>query len=153
METGTDILHVPYKGSGPAVTDLVGGQVDSMFDNLPASIQQVRGGKLRALGVTTLERVPFANDLPTLVESGLPGFAVTSWFGLFAPAGTPKPVIDKLNAEINKALATKEIQDAYFQAGFIMPPAPNSITQFDAHVKSEIDRWSKVVTKTGLKVD
>ena len=153
METATDILHVPYKGSGPAVTDLVGGQVDSMFDNLPASIQQVRGGKLRALGVTTLERVPFAKDLPTLAESGLPGFAVTSWFGLFAPAGTPKPVIDKLNAEINKALATKEIQDAYFDAGFIMPPAPNSITQFDAHVKSEIDRWNKVVTKTGLKVD
>lgn len=153
METGTDILHVPYKGSGPAVSDLVGGQVDSMFDNFPASINQVRNGKLRALGVTTLERLPFAPEVPTLAELGLPGFAVTSWFGVMAPAGTPPEVIAKLNNEINRALATKEIQEAYFTAGFIEPPKPNSQSQFSAFVLSEIDRWAKVVTKANIKVD
>ena len=151
--TGTTILHVPYKGSGPAVSDLVGGQVDSMFDNFPASIAQVRAGKLRVLGVTTLERVPFAPDVPTIAESGLPGFFVTSWFGVMAPTGTPQPVVEKLNAEINRALNTAEIRDAYFQAGFVMPPTPNSQVQFNAFVHAEIDRWAKVVTKSNIKVD
>ena len=152
-ETGTTILHVPYKGSGPAVSDLVGGQVDSMFDNFPASIAQVRAGKLRVLGVTTLERVPFAPEVPTIAESGLPGFFVTSWFGVMAPTGTPQSVVDKLNVEINRVLATTEIRDAYFQAGFVMPPAPNSQVQFNAFVHAEIDRWAKVVTKANIKVD
>ena len=153
METGTNILHVPYKGSGPAVSDLVGGQVDSMFDKFPASIAQVRSGKLRVLGVTTLARVPFAPDVPTIAESGLPGFEVTSWFGVMAPVGTPAAVVEKLNIEINKVLATKEVQEAYFQSGFVMPPAPNSQQQFNAFVSSEIGRWAKVVTKANIKVD
>lgn len=153
METGTDILHVPYKGSGPAVTDLVGGQVDSMFDNFPASVNQIRSGKLRALGVTSAERLPFAPELPTLSEVGLPGFAVNSWFAVMAPAGTPPEVVAKLNAEINKALATKEIKEAYFNAGFIEPVKPNSPASFNAFVLSEIERWAKVVKKANIKVD
>ncbi len=152
-ETGTTILHVPYKGSGPAVSDLVGGQVDSMFDNFPASIAQVRAGKLRVLGVTTLERVPFAPEVPTIAESGLPGFFVTSWFGVMVPVGTPQAVVDKLNTEINRALNTTEIRDAYFQAGFVMPPSPNSQAQFNTFVQAEIERWAKVVTKANIKVD
>lgn len=153
METGVDILHVPYKGSGPAVADLLGGQVDSMFDNLPSSIPQVRADKLRALGVTTLQRVPFAPDVPTLIESGVPGFAVTSWFGLMAPAGTPQAVLDKLNVEVNKALNSTEVKASYFAAGFVPPPAPNSQRQYTEFVTAEIDRWAKVVTAGNVKVD
>jgi len=95
MKTGTDILHVPYRGSGPAVADLLGGQVDSMFDNLPSSLPHVQAGKLRAIGVTSPQRLPATPDVPTLAESGLPDFDVESWFGLVAPAGTPRPVIDR----------------------------------------------------------
>ena len=153
METGTDILHVPYKGSGPAVTDLVGGQVDSMFDNFPASVNQIRSGKLRALGVTNSERLPFAPELPTLAELGLPGFSVNSWFAVMAPAGTPEDVVAKLNAQINQALASKEIKDAYFDAGYIEPEKPNTPASFNAFVLKEIDRWGKVVKQANIKVD
>lgn len=153
METGTDILHVPYKGSGPAVTDLVGGQVDSMFDNFPASVNQIRSGKLRALGVTNAERLPFAPELPTLAELGLPGFSVNSWFAIMAPSGTPADVVAKINAQINQALSTKEIKDAYFDAGFIEPQKPNTPASFNAFVLSEIERWGKVVKKANIKVD
>lgn len=97
MQTGTDILHVPYRGSGPAVADLLGGRVDSMFDNLPSSLPHVQAGKLRAIGVTSPQRLPAVPEVPTLAESGLPGFDVESWFGLMAPAGTPQPVIERLN--------------------------------------------------------
>src|SRR5690606_38091080 len=92
METGTDILHVPYRGSGPAVADLLGGQVGSMFDNLPSSMPHVQAGKLRALGVTSAQRVALAPAVPTLAESGLPGFSVQSWFAVMAPAGTPETI-------------------------------------------------------------
>jgi tripartite-type tricarboxylate transporter receptor subunit TctC len=153
IDTGTNILHIPYKGSGPAVADLLGGQVDSMFDNLPSSIGQVRAGKLRALGVTTATRVPFAPEIPTLIEQGIPGFAVTSWFGVMAPAGTPQVILDKLNAEINKALNTTEVKASYFAAGFISPPAPNSQRQYGDFVTSEIDRWNKVISAGNIKVD
>ena len=94
---GVDMLHIPYKGNAPAVTDLVGGQVQLMFDNIPISLQQVRAGKLRALAVTGPKRSPVLPDVPTIAEAGLPGFSVTSWFALFAPAGTPENIIAILN--------------------------------------------------------
>lgn len=152
LETGTDILHVPYKGSGPAVADLLGGQVDSMFDNLPSSLPQVKAGKLRVLGVTSPERVPFVPDVPTLAESGLPGFSVQSWFALMAPTGTPADVVEKLNAAVNKSLASEQVRTAYEKAGFVQPASPNTPATLQKFVDSEIDKWAKVVTSAGLKV-
>jgi len=152
METGTDILHVPYRGSGPAVADLLGGQVDSMFDNLPSSLPHVKAGKLRALGVTSLERAPFAPDVPTLAESGLPGFSVQSWFAVMAPAKTPQPVVAKLNEAINQGLGSAAMREAYAAAGFVLPAEPNTPATLQKFIDSEIDKWGKVVTTAGLKV-
>lgn len=152
METGTDILHVPYRGSGPAVADLLGGQVDSMFDNLPSSLPHIQAGKLRALGVTSPERAPFLPDVPTLDELGLKGFSVQSWFGLMAPAGTPPAVVEKLNAAVNKGLAGKELKTSYEKAGFVMPGQPNTPETLGKFIDSEIDKWGKVVKSAGLKV-
>lgn len=152
METGTDILHVPYRGSGPAVADLLGGQVDSMFDNLPSSLQHVRAGKLRVLGVTSLERVPFVPDVPTLAEAGLPGFSVQSWFAVMAPVGTPPAIVDKLNAAINKGLAGEQLRESYEKGGFVLPAEPNTPAMLQTLIDSEIDKWGKVVTTAGLKV-
>ena len=108
--TGVDIVHVPYRGSAPAVNDLIAGQVDLMFDNLPSSIGQVRGGNLRAIAVTSAKRSPALPDVPTIAESGLPGFEASSWFAIFAPAKTPPEIVQKLNAEVLKILADPEVQ-------------------------------------------
>ncbi|WMD19825.1 tripartite tricarboxylate transporter substrate binding protein [Achromobacter seleniivolatilans] len=153
METGTDILHVPYRGSGPAVADLLGGQVDSMFDNLPSSLPHVQAGKLRAIGVTSPQRLPSTPDVPTLAESGLPGFDVESWFGLVAPAGTPKPVIERLNEALNKALASPALQASYKQSGFYAPKSTNSPEAFGKTIASEIDKWSAVVKRADIKAN
>lgn len=152
MATNTDILHVPYRGSGPAVADLLGGQVDSMFDNLPSSLPQVQAGKLRVLGVTSLERVPFVPDVPTLAESGLSGFSVQSWFAMVAPAGTPAAVVEKLNAAINQGLSGEALRSAYQSGGFVLPATPNTPATLETFIDSEIDKWGKVVTTAGIKV-
>ncbi|WP_026638464.1 Bug family tripartite tricarboxylate transporter substrate binding protein [Bordetella petrii] len=152
MATGTDILHVPYRGSGPAVADLLGGQVGSMFDNLPSSLPHVQAGKLRALGVTSPERAPFAPDVPTLAESGLDGFSVQSWFAVVAPAGTPGPVVAKLNQAITDGLASESMREAYKSAGFVLPATPNTPETLRSWIDSEIDKWGKVVKSAGLKV-
>jgi len=151
MRTGTDILHVPYKGSAPAVTDLLGGQVDSMFDNLPSAIPQVRAGKLKALAVTAPNEVPFAPGVPTVSEAGVEGFAVTSWFGFYAPTGTPKGIVDKLNADVNKVLNTPSVAKAYEEAGFLMPPKPNSPADLATQTQSEVDKWQAVIESANLK--
>ncbi|ALM86257.1 MFS transporter [Bordetella sp. N] len=153
METGTDILHVPYRGSGPAVGDLLGGQVDSMFDNMPSSLPHVRAGKLRALGVTTLKRVNFAPDVPTLAESGLPNFSVESWFGLMAPKGTPPAVVERLNTALNKALKDPELRAIYEKSGFVLPPEDNSPKAFGSFIAAETVKWAKVVKTANLKAE
>ncbi len=153
IETNTNILHVPYKGSGPAIADLVGGQVDAMFDNLPTALTQARSGTLRALGVTSPERVAVASDIPTLSESGMPGFSVMAWFGLVARAGTPQPIIDKLNLELNRAINHPAMRKAYDQAGYVTPTAPNSSAQFRTLIDNEITRWNKVITTTGVTAE
>lgn len=153
MKTGTDILHIPYKGSAPAVTDLVGGQVDSMFDNLPSAIPQVRGGKLKALAVTAAEPVPFAPGVPTVSESGVEGFEVSSWFGFYAPAGTPQAIIDKLNADVNKALSSPSVIQAYEEAGFMMPAKPNSPADLAKKTQVEVDKWQGVIESANLKMN
>ena len=153
MRTGTDILHVPYRGSGPAVADLLGGQVDSMFDNLPSSLPHVQAGKLRAIGVTSPERLPAVPDVPTLAESGLAGFDVESWFGLMAPAGTPQAVVDRLNQAMNKALANPALQASYKQSGFYAPQPPNTQESFARMIASEIDKWGAVVKSADIKAN
>ena len=105
---GVDITHVPYKGSSPALVDLIGGQVQIMFDNLPSALPQIKAGKLRAIAVTSLKRAPVLPDVPTISESGLPGFEASSWFGVLAPAGTPAPIVGRINAEINKWLQSAD---------------------------------------------
>jgi tripartite-type tricarboxylate transporter receptor subunit TctC len=149
--TGVDIVHVPYRGSAPAVNDLIAGQVDLMFDNLPSSIQQVRGGNLRAIAVTSAKRSSALPDTPTIAESGVPGFEASSWFAIFAPAKTPKEIVDKLNAEVLKILADPEVQSRFAEiGGEIRMYKPDELRAF---VQSEIEKWAKVVKASGAKID
>ncbi|MHC8944433.1 tripartite-type tricarboxylate transporter receptor subunit TctC [Advenella incenata] len=153
IKSGISILHVPYRGSGPAVADLLGGQVSSIFDNLPPLLPHVRSGKLTGLAVTTAERVPFAPDIPTIAESGVEGFDVAAWFGVFAPAETPPAIIEKVNVALNKALADPALIKNYSANGFLMPTAPNTTASFRAFVESEVSKWGEVVKATNLKID
>ena len=143
--------HVPYRGSGPAINDLVGGQVDIMFDNLPSSIEQAKAGNLRALAVTSPQRSPAMPNTPTIAESGFPGFDATSWFALFAPKGTPREVVAKLNEEVKKALATPELQKRFADlGGEIKPMSPEEL---GAYVKGETEKWAKVVKGANIKLE
>ncbi len=151
QEAKIDVTHIPYKGSSPATTDLIGGQVQYMFDNMPSAWPHVEAGKLRALAVTTAERSKTAPDLPTMKESGFPNFDVSSWFGVIAPKGTPEDVVNKLNKTIRDALAKPEVQSRLQDLGAI--PANTSPAEFGAFIKSEVDSWAKVVKASGATVD
>jgi tripartite-type tricarboxylate transporter receptor subunit TctC len=151
MESKLPMLHVPYRGSAPALTDLMGGQVESMFDNAPSALPQVKVGKLRALAVTSPQRLPQLPDVPTLAESGFPGFDVHSWFGLAAPAGTPRAVVDRLNAELAKALAQPEMRQRLLDMA--AAPEPSTPEQMRQFIASEIKRWRTVVKASGATVD
>ena len=151
QQTGVSLTHVPYRGSGPAVNDLVGGQVDVMFDNLPSSIEQVRAGNLRAIAVTGKQRSPALPDVPTVAESGLPGFEAESWFALFAPKGTPEAVVQVLNAEVRKALETPDVSKRFAELGGeikIMTPQ-----ELGAYAAGERGKWAKVVKASGAKIE
>ena len=148
---GVQMTHVPYKGSAPALQDLVGGQVQLMFDNLPSSLALIKGGKLKALAVTSSTRAAALPDVPTLAESGLPGFEASSWFGLLAPAGTPPPVIAKLNGEIAKWLATPEAKEKLLAQG--ANAAGGTAEEFAQFIAAETAKWQKVVKESGAKVD
>ena len=149
--TAIDMQHIPYKGRASAIPDLLGGRVTMMFDNMPSSLPLVREGKLRALGVTSAKRSPAAPDIPTLAEAGLPGFEAVSWFGLFAPANTPRPVVDKLQAEVSKILKSPDISKRLLDLG--LEPAGGTPEELAAYKKSEIAKWSKVVKDSGAKVE
>jgi tripartite-type tricarboxylate transporter receptor subunit TctC len=149
--TGLNMTHVPYRGSGPALNDLIGGQVQVMFDNLPSSIQHVRAGTLRALAVTSANRSPALPDLPTLAESGLAGFEATSWFALFAPKGTPTEITPKLNTEVRKALDTPELKKRVEDlGGEIKSMSPDELM---AYVRQEHAKWANVVKTSGAKAE
>ena len=149
--SGANMLHVPYKGSAPAVTDLLGGQVQSMFDNAPSALPHVKSGKLRAIAVTSAQHMPQLPDVPTVAESGLPGFDVQSWFSIAAPAGTPKPVIDKLNTALNKALNASEVRER--MRDLAATPEPGTPEQLRTFAASEIKRWHDVVKQSGARVN
>ncbi len=151
IQTNTNILHVPYKGSSLALNDLLGGQVNSIFDNMPSVLQQVRAGKLRALGVTTATRSSFATDIPTLAESGLPDFSVQAWFGLFAPSATERSVLNRVNQSVTKALTTDATKTSYEHAGIALPSAPNTVDTFTVFVGQEVQKWSAVVRQSGTE--
>ena len=149
--TRTFIVHIPYKGSAPAVTDLIAGQVQVMFDNTPNVLPHVRAGKLKALAVSSRARSKLAPEVPTVDEAGVPGYDVTVWFGILAPAGTPKPIIDRLNAEMVKVIRTPEITDRFMKAG--VDPVASTPEAFSGYLKSEVGRWAKVIQDAGIKAD
>ncbi len=146
-----DIAHVPYKGSAPALTDLIGGQVQLMFDNIPSAITQIRGGKLRALATTGPKRSATLPDLPTMIESGLPGYESTAWFGLAMPAGTPKEIIARMNAEGQKATKSPDFIKRMNDLGYDI--VGGTAEQMSSMIQDEVRRWGPVVKASGAKVD
>ena len=151
MLTGVDIVHVPYKGSGPALADLLGGQVDVMFDNLTSSIGHIRGGKLRALAVTTVTRYPELPDVPTMQEAGVAGYEATAWFGIMVPKGTPREIVMRINGEVNKALAQVDVKEKLAQQGALARSWTPE--EFGSFIHNEIVKWAKVVKASGAKVE
>jgi tripartite-type tricarboxylate transporter receptor subunit TctC len=149
MLTKINLVHIPYKGTGPALNDLVGGQVNMMVSTFASALPHVKSGRLRALGVTTAKRSAAAPDVPTLIEAGVPGFDYSTWYGIFAPRGTPKPVVDKLNAATHKLLARDEIKTRLDGQG--VEPIMDTPAELAAYLKSETEKWGKVVRATGAK--
>jgi tripartite-type tricarboxylate transporter receptor subunit TctC len=148
---GVKLVHVPYKGSSPALADLLGGQVKIMFDNLPSALPHVKAGKLKPLAVTGTRRASVLPEVPTVIESGLAGFEVTSWFAVFAPAKTPKDIVTKLNGEIVKILNSADVQEKLTQIG--VDAAPTTPEELAAFAKAETEKWGKVVKATGASAD
>lgn len=151
LNAGIDISHVPYKGSGPALQDLLGGQIDMMIDTPVVAGAHLTGGKLRALAVTTAARIPTMPNVPTLAESGVPGYEVTSWQAVFVPAGTPKPIVERLHTEIMKVLQEPELEERLSKMGMRNPKM--SREQFAKFQKDEVAKWAEVVKKGNIKVD
>jgi len=149
--TKTSITHVPYKGSAPAVTDLLAGQVDMMFDNTPNVLPHVRAGKLKAIAVSSKTRSALAPEVPTVDEAGVPGYDVTAWYGILTVGGTPREIVQRLNAEIVKIIASPEVRERFGNNGVeVVAGTPE---QFSAFLKSEVARWAKVVQDAGIKAD
>ncbi len=147
--TGIKWIHIPYKGSGPGVIELVAGQTSIMFPNLPSAIVQARAGKLRALAVTGPKRSLAAPDIPTVAESGVPGFEVTAWYGVSAPAKTPRAIIERLNSEFVRALKSPDLRDRLLTAG--AEPVGSTPEEYSAFIQNEIVKWAKVIKAAGIK--
>jgi tripartite-type tricarboxylate transporter receptor subunit TctC len=149
--TGVKMTHITYKGSAPALTDLMAGQTQVMFDNLPASMQYIKAGKLRPLAVTTSERFAGLPDIPTIAEAGVPGYEATGWFGILAPAAVPREVVARLNSEVNRILGLPDVRERFAQQGAL--PAPRTADEFAASLRADVGKWAKVVKASGAKVD
>jgi tripartite-type tricarboxylate transporter receptor subunit TctC len=148
---GLDMIHVPYKGSGPAIIGLLGGEVDFMFDSLSSSLPQIRGGKFRAIAMASAQRSRILPDVPTVAESGVPGFDVSVWYSVLAAAGTPAPIVNKLHTEIVRAMRAPETKEKIEAAGYdIVGSTPEQAGEF---IKAEIVRWSKVVKDSGATIN
>jgi tripartite-type tricarboxylate transporter receptor subunit TctC len=148
---GVKMTHVPYKGAGPAVNDLLAGQIQVMFAPIVAVLPQVKAGRLKALAVTSAARSPAAPELPTLAESGLAGYEISSWFGLFAPAGTPQPVIDRIQREVAKTLQSADVRERFAKEG--AEPVASTPAETAAYVKSEYAKYGRIVKDNGIKAD
>jgi tripartite-type tricarboxylate transporter receptor subunit TctC len=148
---GIRMTHVPYKGMGPATNDLLGGQIQVLVASAPSILGQVKGGRVRALAVTTAARSPVAPELPSLEQSGYKGSATELWWGVLAPAGTPQPVVDRLNTEINRIIASAEMKEFFLKEG--AEPAPMKAADFEAFIAAEIERWKQVAKAADIKAD
>jgi tripartite-type tricarboxylate transporter receptor subunit TctC len=148
---GLDLVHVPYRGTAPSVTDLIGGRVQMTMTGAPAVLEYVRRGTLRALGVSTAQRLASAPDIPTIAEAGLPGFDASQWYGVVAPAGTPEPIIAKLNAAIRRAMATPKIAESLESDG--ATPWVGTPDEFRLHIVAEIARWGELIRRANLRLD
>lgn len=151
MQAKIDIVHVPYKGTGPMLTDLLGGQTQLTFNGVPPIAGQIKGGKLRPIAVGSAKRVPSMPDVPTIAESGYPGFETSQWYGILVPAGTPKPIVDRLHREIVAALANPETTKRIVEDGGVA--VGNSPAEFASLIDSEARRWGEVVRSAGIKPD
>ncbi len=151
LMTGTQMVHVPYKGAPQATTEMISGQVHLMFDNFNSIFPHVKSGRVRGLGVTTLTRSPALPELPTIDEAGVPGFELTVWGGVVVPVRVPKPIVAKLNAEINKALAAPALKEKFSAIGYTL--VGGTPEQFDAFVKQQIAKWADVIKRSGAKID
>ncbi len=147
--TGIDIVHVPYKGGAPTIAALLGGQVMSLCTNVPGQLPHIKSGKVRALAVTTSKRNAQLPDVPTMIESGVPDFEVTVWYGICAPANVPKAIVAKLNAELTKVLNMADLRQRLGQHG--LDPAPSTAAEFAAFIQSETLKWAKVIKTAGIK--
>jgi tripartite-type tricarboxylate transporter receptor subunit TctC len=151
LQTQTFITHIPYRGAGPALQDLIAGQVDIMFDGLGSSSAHIKGGRIKAIAVAADQRSPGFPDVPTAVEGGLPTYKVATWYGIWAPKGTPKDAVDGMQAQLRRALESDDIKATWTQLG---APAPNLYGDaFGAFVASEVRRWAEVVRASGAKLD
>jgi tripartite-type tricarboxylate transporter receptor subunit TctC len=150
LMTGINLAHVPYRGASPAYTDVMSGQVPVFIDNLASALGQIKGGSVRALAVTSKERSPLLPDVPTVEEAGVPGYTYYTWFGLWAPKGTPRPIVDKLYAEIKKAVATPAVKDRIVAAAGETMDMP--LADIKPFLKSEIAKWADVVKRANIQV-
>jgi tripartite-type tricarboxylate transporter receptor subunit TctC len=151
MQTKTFITHIPYRGAGPALADLIAGQVDVMFDGFGSSSQHIKSGKIKALAVASEKRVPAFPNLPTATEAGVPGYVVSTWYGLWAPKGTPQDIVDKMQAEVTKAMNSPELTDIWANNGSETPNMTGDA--FAKFVSADIKRWAGVVKASGAKLD
>lgn len=149
--TGIDLVHIPYKGTAPAMTDVLAGQIPLMFNSMPTVLQHIKGGKLKGIAVGSAKRSPAMPDTPTVAESGVPGFDYVTWYGMFAPAATPRPVITKLNAEVVKILSEREVSQRLAVQG--ADPSPSTPEQLGRYMQEEQNRWRKVIKSANLKLD
>jgi tripartite-type tricarboxylate transporter receptor subunit TctC len=151
IAAGVDMLHVPYKGSAPALTDLIGGQVQLMFDSLPSAMPHLKAGTIRPLAVTTPKRSSALPEVPTVAESGYPGFAISTWYGVWAPAATPPAVVQRLSREIAAIVRLPEVREQF--GGLGAEPVGNTPEEFTAFTKAELAKWAGIVKRSGAKVD
>jgi len=149
VTTGIDMSHIPYKGGGPSISALLAGEVQAYFSTMPAALAQVKAGKLRALAVTSAKRAAAEPDIPTIAESGVPGYDVTGWFGLLAPKKTPRPIVSLLNREVAQVLALADVKERLTAGG--VEPAPSTPEQFAATIRENVEKWGRVVKTAGIR--
>jgi tripartite-type tricarboxylate transporter receptor subunit TctC len=151
LKSGVNLTHIPYRGSGPALNDLIGGQIQAMFENLPTALPLIQAGTVKALGVTSATRSPSLPDLPTIAEAGVPGYDATAWFTVAAASSVPMPVIEKLNADLRAILANPEVVERFRGLGAVI--VGNSVSQARAFFTTETEKWNKVIEEARIKID